>query len=111
MAVDLAGAVWVLPVAGGILVISTLLLMMRLLAGPTRPDRAVAVDAMTMVGVAGIGVIALLRGQAVLLDVAIILAIVSFLGSVAFALLFKGTHSSDNPHGQPGKQDSRENSP
>ncbi len=111
MQVDLAGAVWVLPVAGGILVISTLLLMMRLLAGPTRPDRAVAVDAMTMVGVAGIGVIALLRGQAVLLDVAIILAIVSFLGSVAFALLFKGTHSSDNPHGQPGNPDSRENKP
>ncbi len=99
MTVDLAGAGWVLPLAGGILVISTLLLMMRLLAGPSRPDRAVAVDAMTMIGVAGVGVLALVRGQAVLLDVAIILAIVSFLGSVAFALLFKGTHSSDNAHG------------
>lgn len=102
MTVDLAGAGWVLPVAGGMLVISTLLLMMRLLAGPSRPDRAVAVDAMTMIGVAGVGVIALVRGQAVLLDVAIVLAIVSFLGSVAFALLFKGTHSSDEIHGQPG---------
>jgi multicomponent Na+:H+ antiporter subunit F len=102
MTVDLAGAGWVLPVAGGMLVISTLLLMMRLLAGPSRPDRAVAVDAMTMIGVAGVGVLALVRGQAVLLDVAIVLAIVSFLGSVAFALLFKGTHSSDEIHGQPG---------
>ncbi|MEH6498361.1 MAG: monovalent cation/H+ antiporter complex subunit F [Pseudoalteromonas distincta] len=101
MNVALAGAAWVLPLAGGMLVISTLLIMWRLLVGPSRPDRAVAVDALTMIGVAGVSVLALMSEQAVLLDVAIVLAIVSFLGSVAFALLFKGTHSSDNPHGQP----------
>lgn len=104
MTVELAGAFWVLPLAGAMLVISTLLIMWRLLVGPSRPDRAVAVDAMTMIGVAGVGVLALVREQAVLLDVAIVLAIVSFLGSVAFALLFKGTHSSDNIHGQPERR-------
>lgn len=104
MTVELAGALWVLPLAGAMLVLSTLLIMWRLLVGPSRPDRAVAVDAMTMIGVAGVGVLALLREQAVLLDVAIVLAIVSFLGSVAFALLFKGTHSSDNIHGQPERR-------
>jgi multicomponent Na+:H+ antiporter subunit F len=100
MNVALAGASWVLPLAGGILIISTFMIMGRLLLGPSRPDRAVAVDALTMIGVAGVAVMALISEQAVLLDVAIVLAIVSFLGSVAFALLFKGTHSSDNPHGQ-----------
>lgn len=101
MTVVLAGQAWVLPLAGGILIISALLLMWRLLVGPSRPDRAVAIDALTMTGVAGVSVLAMLSRQQVLLDVAIVLAIVSFLGSVAFALLFKGTHSSDNPHGQP----------
>lgn len=100
MTVVLAGADWVLPLAGGSLVLSALMIMWRLLAGPGRPDRAVAVDALTMVGVAGVAVLSMMSGQAVLLDVAIVLAIVSFLGSVAFALLFKGTHSSDNAPGQ-----------
>lgn len=112
MTVNLAGAHWVLPLAGGLLLISTLLIMWRLLAGPSRPDRAVAVDALTMIGVAGVAVLALMSEQAVLLDVAIVLAIVSFLGSVAFALLFRGTHRTDlgNVHsgdGMPGDRGRR----
>lgn len=97
MNVTLAGAGWVLPLAGGMLLLSTLLIMWRLLMGPSRPDRAVAVDALTMIGVAGVAVLAMMSAQAVLLDVAIVLAIVSFLGSVAFALLFQGSHSTDRP--------------
>ena len=99
MNVVLAGQSWVLPLAGGILIFSTALLMWRLLVGPSRPDRAVAIDALTMVGVAGVAVMALLSEQQVLLDVAIVLAIVSFLGSAAFVLLFHGTHSSDERRG------------
>tara|TARA_B100000749_G_scaffold65262_1_gene48519 strand:- start:6517 stop:6837 length:321 start_codon:yes stop_codon:yes gene_type:complete len=95
MKVELAGAFWVLPLASVMLAVSAALIMWRLLAGPSRPDRAVAVDAMTLIGVAGVGVLALVREQAVLLDVAIVLAIVSFLGSVAFTLLFTGTHHSE----------------
>lgn len=104
MNVILAGADWVLPLAGGMLVVSTLLIMWRLLLGPSRADRAVAVDALTMIGVAGVSVLALMSEQAVLLDVAIVLAIVSFLGSVAFVLLFKGKHSSDIPQDQPERR-------
>lgn len=90
MTVDLMGAHWVLPLAGCMLVLSALILVLRLLLGPSRPDRAVAVDAMTMIGVAGVAVLALFRRQAELLDVAVVLVMVSFLSSVAFALLFKG---------------------
>lgn len=105
MTVNLAGAEWVLLLAGGMLGLSVLLVMLRLLVGPERPDRAVAVDAMTLIGVAGVSMLALVREQSVLLDVALVLAIVSFLGSVAFSLLFTGTHHSDQAHGQgPGSQ-------
>lgn len=109
MNVVLAGQFWVLPLAGGILILSTLLVMWRLLVGPSRPDRAVAIDALTMIGVAGGAVLALMREQQVLLDVAIILAIVSFLGSVAFALLFLGTHNSDDPHAQRKQRHQKDN--
>ncbi|MEH6669034.1 monovalent cation/H+ antiporter complex subunit F [Halopseudomonas sp.] len=103
MTVLLAGAQWVLPLAGAMLLVSAVLIMWRLLAGPSRPDRAVAVDALTMLGVAGVAVLAIMREQAVLLDVAIVLAIVSFLGSVAFALLFRGTNGSDLPREDTGE--------
>ncbi|WP_150302958.1 monovalent cation/H+ antiporter complex subunit F [Pseudomonas saliphila] len=96
MSADLIGASWVLPLAGGMLVLSAIILVLRLLLGPSRPDRAVAVDAMTMVGVAGIAVLALFRRQVELLDVAVVLAIVSFLSSVAFALLFHGDEGPSN---------------
>lgn len=89
MTADLFGAGWVLPLAGGMLIVSALILVLRLTLGPSRPDRAVAVDAMTMVGVAGVAVLALHRRQVELLDVAVVLAIVSFFSSVAFALLFQ----------------------
>lgn len=97
MNVDIAGVGWVLPWAGGMLVVSALLIMLRLLVGPSRPDRAVAIDAMTMIGVAGVALLALFRQEAVLLDVAIILALVSFLGSVGFALLFRDTYPGEAP--------------
>ena len=107
MTADLFGAGWVLPLAGGMLVVSALILVLRLLLGASRPDRAVAVDAMTMVGVAGVAVLALYRRQLELLDVAIVLAIVSFLSSVAFALLF---HGDDGPSNRQ-IQDDRSNQP
>ncbi|QJD58881.1 pH regulation protein F [Pseudomonas sp. gcc21] len=99
MTTELYGASWVLPLAGSILLLSALILVLRLLLGPSRPDRAVAVDAMTMVGVASVAVMALYRGDAELLDVAVVLAIVSFFSSVAFALLFSagGRGASNHP--------------
>lgn len=105
MNADLIGANWVLSVAGGMLVLSAIILVLRLLLGPSRPDRAVAVDAMTMVGVAGIAVLALYRRQVELLDVAVVLAIVSFLSSVAFALLFHGDEGPSNRQIQDSRSD------
>ncbi|MEH6389543.1 MAG: monovalent cation/H+ antiporter complex subunit F [Pseudomonas profundi] len=105
MTVDLFAAGWVLPLAGAMLILSAMILALRLLLGPSRPDRAVAVDAMTMVGVAGVAVLALYRGQVALLDVAIVLAIVSFLSSVAFALLFHGDDGPSNREIQDSRSD------
>ena len=52
MTLHLAGAAWVLPLAAAMLALSGLISLYRLLRGPSRPDRAVAIDALTLLAVA-----------------------------------------------------------
>jgi multicomponent Na+:H+ antiporter subunit F len=49
------------------------------------PDRVVALDLMVTLGMGIIAVYAIGTGQAVFLDVATVLALISFLGTTAFA--------------------------
>lgn len=68
-----------------VLVVSLLITMLRLLLGPSIPDRAVAFD-MVMIHVVALGAItAMLEGQVILLDAMIIVAVLGFLGTVALA--------------------------
>ena len=62
-----------------------ILAFIRLLRGPSLPDRVVALDLITTLGIGVIGVYAIATDQAVLLDVAMVLALTAFLGAVAFA--------------------------
>ncbi len=57
----------------------------RLLRGPSLPDRIVALDLLVTLLIGVIATYAILNDQSAFLDVAIILALVSFLGTVAFA--------------------------
>ena len=62
-----------------------LLGFVRLVRGPSLPDRVVALDFMTAVAVAVAGVWAIATGKPVFLDVAMVLALITFVGTVAFA--------------------------
>lgn len=77
----------VLPILG----IAMILALVRLLLGPSLPDRVVALDLMTSLGIGTIATYAIATEQAALLDVAIVLALVSFLGTVAFAYYIERT--------------------
>ena len=57
----------------------------RVQRGPTLPDRVVALDILTTIGIAITAVYAVATDQDVWLDVATVLALISFLGTVAFA--------------------------
>ena len=57
----------------------------RLLRGPYLPDRVVALDLISMMAMGFIVVYAIRFNQPNFLDVAIILALITFLGTVAFA--------------------------
>jgi multicomponent Na+:H+ antiporter subunit F len=72
-------------VAFYVLVLALFLAFIRLVRGPSLADRVVALDLAAIVIVGMIAVQAIMTEQAVLLDVAIALALVSFLGTVAFA--------------------------
>lgn len=68
-----------------ILSISALLVFIRLLKGPAVVDRVIALDLIITIGIGIITVYSIRMDQKVLLDVAIILALIAFLGTVAFS--------------------------
>jgi multicomponent Na+:H+ antiporter subunit F len=65
--------------------ISLVLIFVRLAAGPTIEDRIVALDLLAANGIGFVAVYAVKYSTTTFLDVAIIIALLSFLGTVAFA--------------------------
>lgn len=65
--------------------LAIVLVLFRLLRGPSLPDRIVALDFLASLGIGFIAVYAIANREPVFLDVATILALVSFLGTIAFA--------------------------
>lgn len=68
-----------------VLTIAVVLAFIRLVRGPSLPDRVVALDLITTLGIAVIAVYAIATNHPTLLDVASVVALVSFLGTIAFA--------------------------
>ena len=67
------------------LALAVVMVFVRLVRGPSLPDRVVAIDLMNTLGIGIIASYAIATGQAAFLDVAIAMALISFLGTVAFA--------------------------
>ena len=85
----IAGAAWVLPLTFALLALGAALILLRLVSGPRAPDRVVAIDALSMIAITAIALLALATAQPMLLDAAVVLSLVSFLGTTAFILLFR----------------------
>lgn len=62
------------------------LTFVRLVRGPTLPDRVVALDLFAVLSTAFLTLYAIDSDELVFLDVAIVLALIAFLGTAAFAL-------------------------
>ena len=69
----------------GLLAIAMLLAFARLSRGPDLTDRVVALDVITTIGVAMSALYATAHDAPVYLDVAILIALISFVGTIAFA--------------------------
>lgn len=65
--------------------IAFLLAFIRLVRGPSLPDRVVALDLMVVIGIGFIAAYAIKTGKSVFVDVATVVALIGFLATVAFA--------------------------
>lgn len=67
------------------LVLSTVLIAIRFLKGPSLPDRILALDLMSANLIGIIVTYATVNDDTVLMDAAIILSLIAFLGTMSFA--------------------------
>jgi len=68
-----------------VLTVSVLLIVIRFIKGPSIVDRVIALDLIITTGIGFIGTYSILTYQPAFLDVAMILALIAFLGTVAFS--------------------------
>lgn len=68
-----------------ILTLSVILSFIRLYKGPDIADRVIALDLIVTIGIGLITAFSIRTGQTVFLDVAMIFALIAFLGTIAFS--------------------------
>ncbi len=81
-------AAW--PIAVTVLAGLILLAMVRLIKGPTVPDRAVAMDCINTLVVASMILLSAIYRQVVFVDVAIVYALLSYVGTLFIAKYLGG---------------------
>jgi multicomponent Na+:H+ antiporter subunit F len=67
------------------LITAFFLAFIRLLIGPSLPDRVVALDLMASLAAGFTALLAVATQQSIFLDLALVLSLIVFLGTVAFA--------------------------
>ncbi len=76
---------WALDISLALLSLSLLLTVVRVVVGPTLPDRVLALDMLVAVAIGFIAVLGIKTGYSLYADIAIALGLVGFLATVAFA--------------------------
>lgn len=64
--------------------------LIRFVKGPCAADRVVAFDVLTIISITGIVLAALAEGRGIYLDVALVYALLSFLGVIVIARYLEG---------------------
>jgi multicomponent Na+:H+ antiporter subunit F len=78
-----------------ILSVSAVLVFIRFLLGPSLSDRVVALDLLITVGIGIISIYSIVTDQSTFLDIALILALIAFLGTVAFSYYLEKRNKND----------------
>ena len=76
---------WVTLIALAILALALLISLVRIIVGPTLADRVLALDLMTVIAMGFVATIAIRTGLMLYLDIAIALALLGFLATIALA--------------------------
>lgn len=75
----------VITITFATLLLALVITFIRLLIGPTLPDRVVALELIPSILVSMIGVYAIFHDASSFIDVSIVVALVSFLAAIGFA--------------------------
>lgn len=86
-----------------LLVLAMVLTVIRLIRGPSLPDRILCLDLLTTLGLGFIAVIAVRTGFTVYLDIAIAVGLMGFLSTVAFARYVLKRAAAQTPAGEGGQ--------
>ncbi|PUV23637.1 MULTISPECIES: monovalent cation/H+ antiporter complex subunit F [Sphingobacterium] len=78
-----------------ILTLSVILAFIRLYKGPQIFDRVIALDLIITIGIGIITVYSIRTSQEVFLDIAMILALIAFLGTIAFSFYLEKQNHDD----------------
>jgi multicomponent Na+:H+ antiporter subunit F len=76
---------FILPV----LSISMIMILIRLIKGPSLIDKVIALDLLVIVGIAAFSAYAILYNKSMIVDISLILALIAFLSTVAFAYYYE----------------------
>lgn len=78
-----------------VLTFSAILVFIRLYRGPQIYDRVIALDLLITIGIGIITVYSIRTAQEIFLDVAMILALIAFLGTIAFSYYLEKQNHDD----------------
>lgn len=78
-----------------VLAISLLLVFIRLFKGPTIVDRVIALDLLITIGISIITAYSISTQQSTFMDVAMILALIAFLSTIAFSYYLEKKEGND----------------
>ena len=78
-----------------VLSLATIFVFIRFLKGPSIVDRVISFDLMVTIGIAAIVAYSILTGQATFLDIAMVVALIGFLSTVAFSYYLEKRNRND----------------
>lgn len=80
---------WVLGMTGALLLAAMVMAGVRIVRGPHPADRVVALDMLSLLGVAAAGLAALVARSTAFVDIALGVALIGFLATVAFSVFIE----------------------
>lgn len=78
-----------------ILSVSSLLVFVRFIVGPGISDRVVALDLLITIGIGIMAIYAIVSDKSSFLDIAMIFALIAFLGTIAFSYYLEKRRRDD----------------
>lgn len=78
-----------------LLSLSGVMVFIRFVIGPTLSDRVIALDLLITIGIGVIAIYSVVNNRPTFLDIAMILALIAFLGTVAFSYYLEKRKKND----------------